>query len=104
MAHEGPGRGGQRIDDGKLARGPTSRLIAEAGEARRPYTVTHERIHDMNTQHDEVATFLSTWEAAEMSGDAGALGEALAGDFTVSRYRSRTCPYVPSQFETKEGT
>jgi ketosteroid isomerase-like protein len=37
----------------------------------------------MNTQHDEVATFLSTWEAAEMSGDASALGTALADDFTA---------------------
>jgi ketosteroid isomerase-like protein len=37
----------------------------------------------MNTQHDEIATSLSTWEAAEMSGDTSALGEALADDFTA---------------------
>lgn len=37
----------------------------------------------MNTTHDAVATFLSTWEAAEMSGDAGALRQALADDFTA---------------------
>jgi ketosteroid isomerase-like protein len=37
----------------------------------------------VNTPHDEIATFLSTWEAAEMSGDPSALGEALADDFTA---------------------
>ena len=37
----------------------------------------------MNTQHEEVATFLSTWDAAEMSGDASALGDALADNFTA---------------------
>jgi hypothetical protein len=37
----------------------------------------------MNTQHDEVATFLSTWTAAEMSGDVNAIGDVLADDFTA---------------------
>jgi ketosteroid isomerase-like protein len=37
----------------------------------------------MNTQHDEVATVLSTWTAAEMSGDANTIGELLADDFTA---------------------
>lgn len=37
----------------------------------------------MSPQDEEVATFLSTWEATEMSGDASALGEALADDFTA---------------------
>jgi ketosteroid isomerase-like protein len=35
----------------------------------------------MSPQHDEIAAFLSTWTAAEMNGDAGALGEVLADDF-----------------------
>ena len=37
----------------------------------------------MNTQHEELAMFLSTWEAAETRGDASALGEVLADDFTA---------------------
>src|SRR5918998_6920985 len=37
----------------------------------------------MTTQPDDVTTFLSTWQAAEPSGDATALGEALDDDFTA---------------------
>jgi ketosteroid isomerase-like protein len=37
----------------------------------------------MSSQHDEIATFLSAWATAETSGDAGALRDALADDFTA---------------------
>ncbi len=37
----------------------------------------------MHIEPDEVAAFLATWEEAETSGDAAALGEALADDFTA---------------------
>jgi ketosteroid isomerase-like protein len=37
----------------------------------------------MSAQHDEIATFLSTWTQAETSGDEVALNAALADDFTA---------------------
>jgi ketosteroid isomerase-like protein len=37
----------------------------------------------MNTQQDEVAPVLSRWTTAEISGDANAIADVLADDFTA---------------------
>jgi hypothetical protein len=64
-------------------RAPALRPIAEAGIARSKYAAEPRKEARHEHQHDEVATVLSTWTTAEMSGDANAIGDVLADDFTA---------------------